>query len=929
MIQEVGLENLPNSYIDLIEISEFSLNVNIIHTHFILKDIKVDGLFSWYNRDELGKYLKLLVVSSTNTEISSAIDSGNLPLDKRKISSHPSFDKTQVQFREIKVGWDKSQKLNDGKQTPDGELFELEFGSRFYVKSSEPNLKIYCATYIDTQEFSQDYKLDLTHKEVNSYTGPVASDGVFSNGELVRGSFVFRTSQNAIWSGPVRFLNGTYYSGSTGAPKTSEALRRVRISNTKIKDYRKPKLIRIENSLVDDKLPPFPEPSFSYNPDGSLSALFSVDLRALLLRKTKLAKRLAVVDEKLLQKVIQNIKFNKIVVTKQKIITKPTTSKSGTRIKTKSSILYTKVLSNTKDLAPFRLAPTETKEARFEEVVLSTKPDIRHFALRDYNDYKSKGEYEYILNLEFNDPVKEYVDFLAKQVEKNLSDIKYYVERSQKPKNQNNSRTRFTDEFVQTELERFGELQQPWNKAAQLFSTYYSMFLDINESKAKKIAEESVSKIHPSYATPLSVQLFIKEYFDLHGNFIRQFRPQIKRVSNLRGRSNKGRSSDESVIFAKSKYKEPVIHDDRDNTIVYYDFKEDIYPVITVSEYVSRNQLETGKFYNSKPSLKGTNLSKMSKKAAEKLSKDATRTTGFLTPMKIKAKKSNIDLKDPSNVDIKEFNKVFQKANNKKVLGKVDPKPKRKSKLKVKAAKKIDKYLEKSVKETKTVEENLGKTSKFRSADLNLKPFASSKVKNILTRKIKNKNKKKISSKQFAADSGRMKEMVKKIDKVRLPPSLISVMASESNSVKNNTLTSKTDLASNPETKDFFAIMYTNPVQIETIRGYRKDSKGRDIYNSPIWGLLEEKDLETDLPIICRFTMFNTKMFETQGFDINIANDSFILQPESEITKKFNVEDIISQETILDIIRETEQEKTEYQTSNIVVQTDDKNGPLR
>ena len=70
-------------------------------------------------------------------------------------------------------------------------------------------------------------------------------------------------------------------------------------------------------------------------------------------------------------------------------------------------------------------------------------------------------------------------------------------------------------------------------------------------------------------------------------------------------------------------------------------------------------------------------------------------------------------------------------------------------------------------------------------------------------------------------------------------------------------------------------------------------------------------------------------MFETQGFDINIANDSFILQPGTGITKQFNIEDLVSQETILDIIRETEQERTEYHTSNIVKQANDKNGPLR
>jgi hypothetical protein len=929
MIQEVGLENLPNSYINMIEISEFSSGVNVLHTHFILKDVRNDGLFSWYNRDELGKYLKLLVVASTNEEINTAINNGEIPLDKKKISSHSSFNPTQVQFREIKVGWDKKQKLINGTQTPEGELFEFEFGSRFYIRNSEPDLRVYCASYIDIVQFSQDYKLDLEHSLINSYTGPIASERVFSNGALVRDSYLFRTAQNTIWSGPVRFLNGTYYSGSKGEINPSGVLIRFRVSNTKIKDYRRPKLIKILPSKVDNKLPPFPEPLFSYNPDGSLSALFAVDVRSLLLKHTKFAKRLAIIDEKLLQKVMQQVKFDKIKVTKQKIITKPTNTKAGTKVKQKSSILYSKTLANTKDSSPFNLIPTESNEAKFEEIVLSTNPEIRHFALRDYNDYKSKGEYEYVLEVEFEDPVTNYVDFLGKEVQKNLADIKNYVTRSQKPANQNDSRTRFTDDFVVKELGRFGPGQQPWNKAAQLFSTYYSMFLDINQAKAKEIAETSVAKIHPSFATPLSIQNFIKEYFDLHNHFIRFFRPRIKRISNIKGKSNKGRSSDQNKVMVKSKYKEPVVHDDRDSTIIYYNFKDDIYPVITIKEYISRNQEETGKFYNSKPSLAGTNLSKMSKKAAEKLANDATKSTGFLTPMKIKAKKANIDLRNPATVDIGAFNEVFNKANKKKVIQKVNPKPVKKSKLKIKSAKKIDKYLEKTVKETKTVEQNVGKTSKFRSADINLKPFANVKIKNKIKNKIKSKAKKKVTSKQFLADSKNMKEMVKNIDKVRLPPSLISVMASESKSTKNNTLTSKADIAAGPETKDFFAIMYTNPVQIETLQGYRKDARGRDIYNSPIWGLLKEEDLETDNPIICRFTMFNTKMFETQGFEINIANDSFILQPESSITKDFNTEGIISQQDILDIIEETEQSDAEYQTSNIVTQSIDKDGPLR
>ena len=105
-----------------------------------------------------------------------------MPLDRQKISSHPAFDQTQVQFRETKVGWDRSQILDDGIQTPEGELFEMEEGERFFMKSSERDLKIYCATFIDTAEFARDYRLDLTHSEISSYTGPVAAESVFSNG---------------------------------------------------------------------------------------------------------------------------------------------------------------------------------------------------------------------------------------------------------------------------------------------------------------------------------------------------------------------------------------------------------------------------------------------------------------------------------------------------------------------------------------------------------------------------------------------------------------------------------------------------------------------------------------------------------------------------------------------------------------------------
>ena len=914
MIQEVGFDNLPNSYIRMIEISEFSIFANSVNVHIILKDVKKDELFSWYNRGELGKYLKLFVVASTNVTINDAIDNGDVPLDRLKIRKHPAFDKTQVQFRQLIVGRNNEQVLDDGIQTPEGELFEFEYGERFYVKSSEADLKVYCATYVDTAEFAKDYKLDLTDSQISSYTGPVASESVFSNKELVRRSFMFQTAQNAIWAGPTRFLNGTYYSGSTGGPNPSEVLRRIEIPNMKIKDYRKTKIISIEPDFIDNKLSPFPTISFSYNPDGSLSTLFSIDLKALLLRRSKIANKLAIVDDKLLNKVVQNIKFSKLIVKKEN---------------PKSKTNRLKPLVNTSDFAPFSIRPYESKAARFEEIVLTENPNVRHFAMRDYDDHKTKGEYYYKLEVEFQDPAKMYVDAIAKKVQENISLLKNYVDRSDIPRNQNKTKTRFTDTFVNRELEKFGIEQQPWNIATQLYTTYYSMFVNLSESDTKKLASSSVSRINPSFGTPLSTKLFLKEYSDLHQHFVRFFSPKIRTVSNLKGRSSKGKSSVKNKIIAKKTYKKAIIHEDRDNTVIYYNFKEDVYPAVTISELVSRSQREKGKFFNSKPSLSGTNLSRISKKAAEKLAKDASSMVGFLTPEAVKAKKEIIDVSDPSTVDIKSFNKIYEKTKNKKEPTKKTPNPTIAPKLKIKVAKNINKYLEPTKKELKTVEENLGKNSKFRSAKESFKPTVTSKVITSVKNKLGKKNKKKFSSKQFAADSKNMKNLVKRIDKIRLPPSLISVMASESNSTKNNTLTAKTDLSSNPETKDFFALMYTNPVQIETIDGYIKDAKGRDMYMKPIWKLLSEENLETTSPIICRFSVFNTKMFDTQDLDINVANENFVLLPNSRISKTFTTEDTVSIEYIVDTLNSLDNNELDYHTTNPVRQSDDKNGPLR
>ena len=289
----------------------------------------------------------------------------------------------------------------------------------------------------------------------------------------------------------------------------------------------------------------------------------------------------------------------------------------------------------------------------------------------------------------------------------------------------------------------------------------------------------------------------------------------------------------------------------------------------------------------------------------------------------------SIDTSNPAAVDLDAFNKIFVQTKKTLQIDKFEPKKIVKKKIHIKPAKKIDAYLNKEKDNKKNVDENLGKNSKFRNAEEKFKPVIKSQLANKVKGKLKTYKKTKLSSRQYAADSSKIKDVIKNIDSIKLPPSLISVIASESTSTKNNTLTSKVDLVSNQETKDFFSVMYSNPAQIEVVKSYKKDAKGRDITSSPIWGLIDKKDLEKTSPLVCRFAMFNPQHFETQDLDLNIANENFVLIFESEITKTFNKKEAISMKEILNTIKATEDNKIEYQKSNLVAQSIEKDGPLR
>ena len=81
--------------------------------------------------------------------------------------------------------------------------------------------------------------------------------------------------------------------------------------------------------------------------------------------------------------------------------------------------------------------------------------------------------------------------------------------------------------------------------------------------------------------------------------------------------------------------------------------------------------------------------------------------------------------------------------------------------------------------------------------------------------------------------------------------------------------------------------------------------------------------------MICRFKIYNTRHFDSQDLDLNVTNEVFIISPNIEITKKFNNKEVISMNDIKNVINNSESSKIEYQSSNLVKQSSEKDGPMQ
>jgi len=909
MNNEIGKENLPNCYIKNIEIVDLNRTQNLINVSVFLKDMADKETSYWYENENMYKYLDVLVLLSTDQKVSNALVNGSVPLDKKKISRRFRRN-TGMEFQSKKVKSHTYRSVQDKYQ-----IFEYVFS--FKINKRKSDVVVFCCSSLNVQEYSIQNNIDLSNYRINTYTGPVSSEIVMNAGEIPTGTNVFLNREGQLYSGPVHEHNGVFMEGSYHSSEPHGVLRQRTVTNSKIKDYRKPEsLITIDkralNSLNRVKL--VDGPWVSHNDDGDLYGMFNINTRKLLATKTLYGAKLAKLSPHVFDRLLQNFNFRRLSLYQEKI--QPTiTTKRGTPSISKKRLLRRRTLISTRDING-RLRATDLKTISMKENRISKNIEDRTIVFKQKHSNRFKGVYKYGLIVQFIDPTYSFVQDFITELKETILLLKPYVVRSKRNSSVVENTQRFSEKFVNTEMSRYRNQESaPWSSAIKSYVDTYSAIKGLNQEQTDDLLHKATLQAHPKYATPKSLDNFYNSFVTLQSELVRYFSVKPRTTSNRAGRG--ARRGVKNRIIMSIPFPDVISFEDKDKNLSFIDKKVEGIPMLTKNQLVANSKKEFSKFFKSKPNFTRTQVASLGQQELSAMSDIDNYLVSYMTPKKIRIKNKTIMLnRRPKNLNKDRVDDSVRKLKKVKKKEKVIRKKSKKSKLSVKKAKPLTKYVNKREKPNKNTKENLGKNTKFRLAEEKIKITPTKPVK----KKIKNKftfkktGRRKIKRSRFKVANKTIERILSNPRKSRkLPISIKSVIGSRAPSVRNNIFKAKKDPIASNKSYRMFKLMFTNIVQIK----YYKNNRWHELN-------LDRLEKLEDI-VLCKLEPYNIQGLTEQEEDMNISNKYFLLKINNVRVNNRSIDSV----TLRDVsskVDELPRIKDEYYTNNPVKQSKNRLG---
>ena len=923
----VGLENLPNAYIEKIWLYD-----NKVESTLLLIDEVYENFFVWSEDALIYDYLKVALIATSNSQLISGITEGT-------INPHPKMLRSN---RDLMIGTEiitASPKSMTLVQDADTRRYRTTMSSMIDENASDVTL--FAFTYIDAQELSNALRIALTGP-LSYYYGSVTSENVLVGNSKPTTTFIYRDNEtDEIWSGPVNTVGGRFFGGSYLTENTNTPLTQLVVQNNKIVDRRRNRFGQRPENPTPQK-PIFSKLSQSYTNEADFIGTFSIDVRSLILKKTKYGRKMFNVSKNLFESFAKSIVINSFEVRRQQVKFKTSMNKLGTR-KYREQLIgsYNTIGATIENEAGLVNTPN------LSQIYITTDPLIKTYQFIDTDmSERTRGEFSYEAVVTFVDKSQEFLSSLLSQMESNISSLKTQREflfRPQRYDKQLNS------------LKAGESVPDIFGAAIENYYQNLSIIMDIDDERKAELIENRKKSFTKSNYTNSEAERFISEYSSLASKLTRKFDIQ-RRTMRLTGAKKPSKALAPGLITINNVFRERIKFD---SVVASYDFlgrgSNKSLITLTKDEYRQRAEKEVSRFFDTSRSTSSSDLADLDKEDMMALKDLDSAKFGFLSPLSFKFKSKTKDLTSLQNLDSdgiaenfirhvseKQSDPRFSSAAVKKEKTSRTQAPRRKSrrifkKNRVGRAKFNFKRTPFKINNLKTeeyldVSKFLGSNSEMNNVESRLEestmaPQTSQIESKIIATQGLSVKREKISydlqSKNNIFEKFKSSEKFDRQKLKMMPIAIKALINSRSTAAKNNILESESDILKDAETKIATEMIFHTSQRIEYFTGFELDVNGLPDISQPKWEEVTPESLEENNRLWCRM-----RYAEIPELDIKPAselkllaqNSSFVISNES-IDSAFSAPEQQVEQSLEAAIGLPElDEKAVFASSNLVKQ---------
>jgi len=913
-IETVGFGNLPNIYFEKITLEDHDEKSFKIITHLTVLDQLDESSFVWSSDALFSGFMKIAIIATSNPIMAEELTNGD--------NVHPTMLKQSLNWNDQSTlstyGFGDLSKSED----IDDKHFRLK--ASIIKPNNASELVLFTYAYIDHKELSNYLHIKLTGL-LSHYMGPVSSEIIMQGGVIPKTSNLFRKPNKQVCYGAVHQISNKWYSGPEPSPDSIE-LTRETIKNSKIIDFRFKNLTN-RSSLMFGNLPIFSDSHYSLNSQADLFGVFSVDMKNLVLSKTKFGKAIYGLDDELFLQVINSLAINSAEIYRRQIRFRRQTNRLGTPMFAKEDVLPRERVASMADLKDLK-----TANDKF----------IRTYSFTDHEKNEGdRGEFVYEAKMTFIDKTQELVEGFITNVKRNLNGLKDVVRRMNAPNNYNYS----LDSLGPSSI-----VPAVLNSYIKDYYKYIGMIKDVDGTDLQEMIKTKQSSFNPSnYRSNYGLR-FIDEYQKLYNLLHLRFGVSPKELKSNKTKPSYGYPPN---IIEISKTFESLVQ--FSNVESSYDVlgKTDNVSILVLEkeEMQARADQEVLRFFDTSHAVSSEDTFGIDDNDSEALRDLGASKMMFLAPLAFQFQGQKMSTEKISDVDTDKISIKFIEAKSKKADRKVSSRAKPRLNRKPMKAKITSKR--------KTMRKSRFKKSRFK---FNFRPVAlkinqiskkrddyrdsseylgdSSEFVNIETKtdrsidakdtkqamlrfSVANEVSVKRSKKQFdLTEKGSFYEKLKASkhyspEKLRkLPLATKALFNSRSRAAKNNIHEAESDILKEVDTKVATEMIFHANQKIQALHGYEKNANGESILSKPIWGDLTDQLLDERQEILCKMSYVEDEsvgVTPAVEFKMPVLNSTFVVKGSG-----MTVEDpTIIPDSIEDL---PEVPEITFATSNIVKQ---------